>query len=95
MPKTTNRVEILTFCLDEDEVKVHISDLPEGFSFRIEVNGDISPAFGYHDLASHKGWYVTSAYYEGSFREFVPFRLEYANVHFKDLTPNNSRGTAG
>jgi hypothetical protein len=64
-----------------DKLEVHVWNTLDGFRWRLVVNGDIGNSTSYYDgVYCHKGWHLATAYWGGTFSEFVPFQISEAKA---------------
>lgn len=67
------------FRFGSDEIIVEVENSSVRFSWRMLVNGDASRWTTYYDgVLEHKGYCLATAYWDGTFAEFVPFKAIYA-----------------
>jgi len=64
--------------IPKDVVTVEVVNTKKEFKWRLVVNGKKSDWTSYFQgILSFEGWMVATAYWDGAFKEFVPFRIEY------------------
>lgn len=77
-PFTTTDAHSYTY--ENHQILVEIENTSQRFRWRLTVDGDASEPYGYYQgILLHKGFAVATAYWEGTFEEFVPFCVDYAN----------------
>lgn len=76
--------KITDFIHEQDRIRVRIWNKKTGFWWQLEVNGSKSQVYSYYPgILEHKGYCITSAYWGGTFPEFVPFKISTAQFYVK------------
>lgn len=63
-----------------DDIEVEVENSTKQHAWRMKVNGvpgHVSMYYG--GVYEHKGWLLATAYWDGTFPTFVPFRASEAN----------------
>ena len=69
-----------------DEVTVEVIDDSKGMRWRLIVNKKESDWHSYYPgIMVFEGFGVASAYWDGTFKEFVPFRIEYPSESLTEM----------
>lgn len=64
--------------LNGDNVIVEIEDSEKQFAWRLIVNGEKSNVSTYYEgILEHKGYFLATGYWDGTFLELIPFKLNY------------------
>lgn len=69
----------------DDRITVQIQDNMDSFRWRMKVNeGEMSSSYGlYIGMLGHDGYCVGTAYWGGTFPEFIPFKIILAEEIIK------------
>lgn len=73
-----NPTEEKRFTNGTDTLVVRVENSSQQFKWQLVVNGDASePTSYYQGILTHKGFGLTTAYYDPDIREFIPFKINY------------------
>lgn len=76
------------YLLEGKVVVVEVENTTSAFRWRMLVNGKASPVTGHYDgILKFEDFYLASAYWDGIFPEFVPFRVNGAKITTAQETP--------
>jgi hypothetical protein len=84
-----------TYRMGQDTIVVEVENSTMRFAWRIIVNGDASRWSRHYDgVLMHKGYCIATAYWEGTFPEFIPFKIATAEeeVHPRAGIPGQGPG---